>query len=279
MTYTSLLVPVEADFEPDCRLAFAVNLANQFDAKLVGVGAEHWRSPVSGVFDIGYVEGDLIQDKIDDVTLDLKRAEAKFKSIAAAVHKGVDWRSSVSFPLSEITAQARCADLIVTSRIARYGVSDYYTVAAPGALALQAGRPVIIAQADATKLELRSVVIGWKDTRESRRVVTDALPLLKRAQTVVIAEVCNHQDADETKLRLDDVAGRLLRHGVQANTTVCVEEKGSHAPQQFLEMADQYKADLIVAGAYGHSRIQEWVFGGFTQALLSQSSRAVLLSH
>jgi nucleotide-binding universal stress UspA family protein len=279
MTYASLLVPVEADFEPDCRLAFAVNLANQFDAKLVGVGAEHWRSPVSGVFDIGYVEGDLIQDKIDDVTLDLKRAEAKFKSIAAAVHKGVDWRSSVSFPLSEIAAQARCADLIVTSRIARHEVSDYYTVAAPGALALQAGRPVIVAQADATILELRSVLIGWKDTRESRRALTDALPLLKRAQTVVVAEVCNREDADKTKIRLEDVAGCLLRHGVLANTTVCVEEKEIHAPQQFLELADQHKADLIVAGAYGHSRIQEWVFGGFTQALLTQSSRAVLLSH
>jgi nucleotide-binding universal stress UspA family protein len=56
-------------------------------------------------------------------------------------------------------------------------------------------------------------------------------------------------------------------------------EKGVHAPQQFLDLADQHQADLIVAGGYGHNRFQEWIFGGFTRALLAQTSRAVLLSH
>jgi nucleotide-binding universal stress UspA family protein len=156
---------------------------------------------------------------------------------------------------------------------------SHFNVAAPGELVLQAGRPAIIAPEETSLLKFQSVVAAWKDTREARRAISDALPVLKRAGTVVVAEVCFHQDAVAAKVRLDGVAECLLRHGVHALTQVCVEEKGVHATQQFLEMADQHKADLIVAGAYGHSRIQEWVFGGFTRALLTQTSRAVLLSH
>jgi nucleotide-binding universal stress UspA family protein len=279
MTYTAFLVPVEADPDPDHRLAFAVDLANQFEAKLVGVGAEDWRSPIAGDFDIGYMEGDLIQDKIDDVKIDLKRAEAKFGRVAATVRGGAVWRSAIHMPLSAIAALSRAADLIVTSRIVRRGASEYFSTAAPGALVLQAGRPVIVAPTDSRSLQLRNVMVAWSDSRESRRAVADALPLLKRAETVMVVEVCNRTDAAAAKDRLDDVAESLLRHGVRANTTVRVEEKGGHIPDQLLEVADQLKADLIVAGGYGQSRFQEWVFGGVTRALLSQSSRAVLLSH
>lgn len=279
MTYTALLVPVETDPNADDRLAFAVDLANQFEAKLFGVGAEDWRSPIAGDFDIAYMEGDLIQDKIDDVKIDLKRAEAKFGRVAATVRGGAVWRSAIHMPLPAIAALSRAADLIVTSRVMHRGASEYFSTVAPGALVLQAGRPVIVAPTDSRALQLRNVMVAWSDSRESRRAVADALPLLKRAETVMVAEVCNREDAAAAKNRLDDVAESLLRHGVRANTTVRVEEKGGDVPDQLLEVANQLKADLIVAGGYGQSRFQEWVFGGVTRALLSQSSRAILLSH
>lgn len=277
MTYTALLVPVEADTDPDYRLTFAANLANQFDAMLIGVGAEMWRSPV-GDFGDGLGTSFLVRSVFADVEADLTRAEAKFKGIATVVHKGLEWRAAMQFPVSQIAEQARAADLIVTSRNAHNVISDH-KVAAPGALVLQAGRPVIVAPAEATKLELGSVVVAWKDTRESRRAIVDALPFLQRAGAVMVAEVCDYQDAAAAKDRLADVADSLLRHDVRASTTVSIAEKSVSAPQQFLDLADQHKADLIVAGGYGHNRFQEWVFGGFTHALLDQTSRAVLLSH
>jgi nucleotide-binding universal stress UspA family protein len=278
MTFAAALVPIEADPETDHRLAFAVDLADQFDAKLIGVSAETWRVVAVGPdFDGSYAAGMMAAD-ISEVDADLKRAEAKFRSAATAVRRGFDWRSAVQFPIAEIAAEARAADLVVTSRSTRHGAS-HYNVAAPGALVLQAGRPVIVAPPEANELELTSVAIAWKDTRESRRAVADALPFLKRAGTVVVGEVCSHFDQAATKARLDDVAESLLRHGVRASTAVCIEEKDVHAPHQFLDFAEQHKADLIVAGGYGRSRFQEWVFGGFTRALLAQTSRAVLLSH
>jgi galactitol-specific phosphotransferase system IIB component len=166
MTYAALLVPVESNTDPDYRLAFAVDLANQFDAKLIGIGAEMWRSPM-GDFGDGLGTSLLIQNEFADVEADLARAEAKFREIAAAVHNGIDWRSVLQFPIPQIAAQARAADLIVTSRSTHHSTSNY-NFAAPGAMALQAGRPVIVAPSDATKLELRRVLVAWKDTRASR---------------------------------------------------------------------------------------------------------------
>jgi nucleotide-binding universal stress UspA family protein len=277
MTYTALLVPVQGNNDPDDRLAFAVDLANQFDAKLIGVGAEIWRSPF-GDIDGGSAMAELIESEIADVEADLSRAEAKFSRVATTVRRGMDWRSALEFPDRKIATEARAADLIVTSRSTGRGTSDY-NVAAPGALVLQAGRPVIVAPAESSKLELGSVLVAWKDTRESRRSVADALPFLKRARSVIVAEICHHDDFSATDIHLNDVAENLRLHGVHASTTVGIEEKDINAAHQFLDLADQNKADLIVAGAYGHSRFQEWVFGGFTRALLAQTSRAVLLSH
>jgi nucleotide-binding universal stress UspA family protein/galactitol-specific phosphotransferase system IIB component len=277
MTFTALLVPVEADTDPDYRLAFAANLANQFDAKLIGVCAEMWQSPVGDLGD-GLGTSFLVRNVFSEVEADLARAEAKFKGIATVVHNGLEWRAAMQLPVSQIAAQARAADLIVTSRNVYQGMSDH-KIAGPGALVLQSGRPVIVAPAETTKLELRSVVVAWKDTRESRRAIVDALPFLQHAEGVLVAEVCDYQDEAIAKERLTDVTDSLLRHGVRASIEVSIAEKGVPAPQQFLDLADQHKADLIVAGGYGHNRLQEWVFGGFTHALLTQTSRAVLLSH
>lgn len=279
MSYATLLVPVEADPEIDGRLSLAIDLANQFDAKLIGVGAELWRIWVAGgEFDGGYAAAEMYTAEAALIEADLQRAKAKFEAASAAVRQGSDWRSAIQFPILQVAAEARAADLVVTSPSHRPGRSDY-NVATPAALALQTGRPVLVAPADATSLALGRVLVAWRDTREARRAVADALPILKRAKAVLVAEICGHVEASAAEARLADVAQYLLRHGVHAETRVGHEERDVSAAQQLFELADQHAADLIVAGAYGHSRLGEWVFGGFTRALLAQTGRAVLLSH
>ena len=282
MTYATLLVHVEADAAADARLALAVDLANQFDARLIGVGAELYRTPLMG--SEGYAGGDygmgaIMAELADDVDADLLRAREKFQAAASAVREGADWRAAVQFPVSEIAAEARAADLVVTSLGHRRGGSDY-NIAAPGALVLLAGCPVLAAPPEATKLTAAKVLVAWKDTRESRRAMHDALPFLKRATEVILTEIVGNRDAAAAaESRLADVASHLARHGVKAQTSVTVEEKGATAAHQLLDVAGRQKADLIVAGGYGHARFQEWVFGGFTRALLAQASTAVLFSH
>ncbi len=277
MSLKTLLVHVDGEASPDPRLALAVDLANQFDAMLLGVGAELYRSLYYG--GEGYGTGYLIAAEMESVEADLKRAEAKFRSAAEQVRAGSDWRARVEFPLTQVAAEARAADLVITGRSARRGTSDY-NVAHPGALIMQTGRPVLVTPPEASALTVSSVVVAWKDTREGRRAVSDALPFLQRAETVHVVEICeNKAAAPATAVRLADVANHLFRHGVHATVDADLSERDATAADQLLDVAERRNADLIVAGAYGHSRFQEWVFGGFTRALLAQSARAVLFSH
>lgn len=275
MAITTLLVHVEASAAPDPRLELAVDLANQFDAKLIGVGAELYRTPYFGDdMSAAY----FVAEEMEAVEVDLKKAEEKFRSAAAAVRQGWDWRVAVRFPLTEVATEARAADLVITSHSRRARASDY-NVALPGVLTLQTGRPVLVTPPDAVQLNVKSVVVAWKDTREARRAVSDALPFLERAEKVHLVEICEKDTLSAANTRLTDVAQHLLRHGINSTVSASVNNKDATATHHFLDVAERHDADLIVAGAYGRSRLEEWIFGGFTKALLTQSARAVLFSH
>jgi nucleotide-binding universal stress UspA family protein len=277
MSFATLLVHVEADAASDPRLALAVDLANQFDAQLIGVGAEAYRTAMYG--DGGYGAAYAIEAEMSSLEAELQCAKQKFYSAVTSVREGWRWHSSVRFPILEIAAEARAADLVVTSHRHGRGISDY-KVAPPGALILQTGRPVLVATPDAVRLNAANVLVAWKDTREARRALVDALPFLLRAKKVHLLEICEDRElVAAATSHLGDVADYLFRHGVTATSRVEVEEKNTPPAVQLLDIATMQEVDLIVAGGYGHSRLQERVFGGFTRALLAQTAKAVLFSH
>ena len=280
MSFKSILVHVVSNSMPDPRLALAVDLSNQFDAKLIGVGAEIYRiSGMGGGYGADFSSAEMFTNLAADVDANLARAEKKFQVIASSVRQGSQWRAGVQFPVEMIAAEARAADLLVTSHSDGGGDSNY-TVAAPGALIMQAGRPVLVAPPNAAQLAVTNIVVAWKDTREARRAVSDALPFLKNAQSVLLVEISNSTEAaPAARQRLADVGDHLRRHGIEAEVMVVAEAKNGSAADQLLDIAEQQQADLIVVGGYGHSRLKEWVFGGFTRALLAQTRHAVLFSH
>ena len=276
MSYAAILVHAEADSAALPRLELAADLANQFGAALIGVGAESYEPPTAAAA-VGYADGATLVAEARVVEDDLKLAEQRFREAARYVNQGSEWRCAVAVPAKLILGQAAAADLIVAGprRPEPYG---FHNRADPGDLLMQAGRPVLVAPPGLTALDASNVVIAWKDTRESRRAVADALPFLKRAKTVTVAGLCEDRDARTLQIELDDVAGFLGRHGVKAGVTVRAPGKATVA-EAVLEIADLQGAGLIVAGGYGHARFREWAFGGVTEALLAGVHRAVLLSH
>lgn len=277
MSYASILTHFVAEPEGEVRLTLAADLANQFDATLIGVGAEIFEPPAVAQ-SFGYVDGETLVAESDAVQRDLERAEARFKEIAKGVRAGSDWRAGVGLPWDLVAEEARAADLIVCSRqpAEAWGLHNH---AHAGDVLMRSGRPVLLAPPKLAKVEASSILVAWKDTRESRRAVRDALPFLKRAQQVLIAEVCEQADELDARDRVEDVAHYLARHGVKCSTAVRECGHGSSAAT-LVQMAEMQDAGLIVAGGYGHARFREWVFGGVTQDLLSGSTRAaVLLSH
>ena len=121
-------------------------------------------------------------------------------------------------------------------------------------------------------------MVAWKDTRESRRAVCDAIPFLRNAEEVTIVEISEHGRETQSQRSIDDVAGYLLRHKVVVGAKVYLQTKQSVAGE-LLRFTRDAGADLIVAGGYGHSRLGEWAFGGVTRDLIAGSPVCCLFSH
>lgn len=275
MSYSAILVHVEVDPKAEARLRLAADLANQFNAALIGVGAEIFEPPTAGA--LGYVDGETLVTEAKVVQDDLKLAESRFIETAKSVRGGAEWRSGVGLPAELVVQEARAADLIVSSPHHAEPYS-FHTQAGAGDILMNSGRPVLVAPQGLDKINADSVVVAWKDSREARRALVDALPFLKRAGQVLVAEVCEQGSEAEAHDRVADVAAYLERHGIKASTAVRPPAHGS-AAKALLEIANMQDAGLIVAGGYGHARLREWIFGGVTRELLATSKRAVLLSH
>jgi nucleotide-binding universal stress UspA family protein len=143
---------------------------------------------------------------------------------------------------------------------------------------LKTGRPVLIVPPGVETLKADRAVIGWKDTREARRAVRDAVPLLKKAQSVLVAEICETDVREFGERRIGDVVSYLARHGVVARPAIKTHPEHPIAAE-LIRLAQNEGADLIVAGAYGHSRVEERFFGGVTHALLASSPICCLLAN
>ncbi len=128
------------------------------------------------------------------------------------------------------------------------------------------------------ELQAERIVVGWKDAREARLAVRDALPFLTRASQVTIIEICTSDQQDLARKRVEDVARYLERQGVKCRTDVRVHMADTDA-HQLIRVAKEDGVDLIVAGAYGHSRLGEWMFGGMTRELIDEAPVCLMMSH
>lgn len=275
MTYATLLVHLHPGQESRALLDLAVELATRFDAQVIGVAACQPLIVVSGD---GTVCGDVFADDVRQMQADLDRAEEAFRTAFAAIPARIGWRSAVTVATlaDYLSAEARCADLIVTGSVS----PETFNLARNadlGALALQAGRPILVAPETPGPMRYRRAVVAWKDTREARRAACDALPMLGQMAVVEVVEVAAKDQLDDAARRTGDVVDWLGRHGVSA--TGRVEAANGGDAERLLAIVDGSDVDLVVAGAYGHSRLREWVTGGVTRDLLLRCDRCVLTSH
>ncbi len=270
MSYKTILAHVRDD-EPSARtLELAMSIANRFDGHVLGVGAEMYDA---ALLSAPYVDGALLVDLRDQAEGHLARAKARFHRVAAGLGERAEWRSTLDFPETAVAAYASAADLIVATRPAKG--PKVLTTIDPAELVIHAGAPLLLRPKAAAPLDARRIVVGWKDTREARRALTDAMPFLIAAEAVHVVAV---SETAAQREGLELVAQRLSRHGVRVQTQI-VERAMETVAEDLEEVADLHGADLIVLGAYGHARLREWVFGGVTEDLLATSSRYVLFSH
>ena len=279
MTYQTLIVQAEADEDGRARIALAAGVARQFGALLIGVAARDLMPPMTAPVAGPVVVAALLATQEKDIRKQLDAAEQQFRAIAAEQNQRFSWRSAIDNPVNVFARESRAADLLVIGRRPESANSQPSRHMDPGDVLMQAGRPVLVVPPGLSHLDAAHVIVAWKDSREARRAVADALPLLKRATSVLVLEICDTiSDQEDAKGALKDVADYLLWHGVVASAETRLLREGSVSAELLL-VAERRGAELVVAGGYAHSRFQEWVFGGLTRALLGHSPKCCLLSH
>jgi nucleotide-binding universal stress UspA family protein len=272
MSYASLMVHIDVEANVDGRIGIAADLAERFRAHLIGIAG--W-SPMS-VFAPDKPRDDRISSDshLQDMKALLDRKGQEFHAAVGKLNGGAEWRYELDFPTELVAREARTADLVI---IGNKPARDPFSALDPGTLLLKAGRPVLVVPEKVSLLSLRHVAIAWKDAREARRAVLDALPLLQQAESVMIVEIVE-SGRDQTLRGPKDVGNYLARHGVK---TIAERFRPAEvtASDSLLRFIEDENIGLIVAGAYGHSRLGEWAFGGVTRDFLVDSPICCLFSH
>jgi nucleotide-binding universal stress UspA family protein len=273
--YKNLMVHVELGHSNRRLLGIAAYLAEYFEAGVIGVAA---CKNVELAYGDGFMTGEIIEADRKEIHKQMRAAEREFRQELQPRVASLEWRSTVLYDAISgyLAGEARRVDLVIT------GVEslDYFDSSRAldiGDLVMRAGRPVLVVPSGAKTLNLKNVLVAWKDTRESRRSVLDALPLLKKATIVTVAEIAAAEDVDAANLRVADVVAWLATHGVESESVV-MPSAGDDILSLY-NVVDERNAGVLVAGAYGHSRLREWVLGGVTRDLLHSSSLCSLLSH
>jgi len=274
MDYKTVMVGLALDRPNDACLRVAGDIAERFGARIIGVAASDLRPPMY------FADGDFAQKLLDEeaaaIDRRLSELEAEFRASVERRASAVEWRSARSLPVPYMLQQARAADILVIGARPETLV-DPISAPDPSDLVMQAGRPLIVVPPTVEWLDLRSVLVAWKDVREARRAVFDALPLLAAAKEVTIAEIPEQDGRRADALaHVADVAAWLRGHGITANTVV--PEKAGGVTGQIENIAAHVWAGAVIAGAYGHSRFREWVLSGVTRHLATESRRCAFLS-
>jgi nucleotide-binding universal stress UspA family protein len=275
--YSTVMVYLDPFVDNTRLLQVAGGLAERFDASVLGVSGGR----LLGVaYDIGGLPGGVIDTGREELDEALEATREAALAILQRYGRHVEWRSIVnSGPLqaAAVIRETRGADLVIVAANYRESLAQGMPRLDTDDLVMQSGRPVLIVPPAVARLHARNVLVAWKDSREARRAVSDALPLLQTADRVLVVQVARQSEIGEAREAVADVLRWLKRHGATAEGKA-VSERGRNA-LQLDSIAKAEDIDLIVAGAYGHSRLREWVLGGVTRNLLLYGDRCALVSH
>ena len=274
--FKNIVVHLSGSDEDETRLAYAVQLAEMFTAHVTGAFVHEMpetiafsepaaTAAIKEMWDESRKQADALAEalvpKLDALSVahELRRLEAPAGQTGAV-----------------LAAACRTADLFVGSRpdgepVAAHRIAEE--------VLLGSGRGCLfVPPGGKPRNSYGTCLVAWNDSRESARAVAEAMPLLQRAQSVVIAIVEEHGAGEQYREEAGADVGRYMsRHDVAADVRMIAgwEDSG----EAILNEAKMTGADLIVMGGYGHSRLREWVLGGATRRALSDAGVPVLMAH
>jgi len=265
MAYRTILVNIDIDGPIAPVVNTATGFARAHDAKLIGLCAADAPMPTGGPDAAGLMVDAWMQMR-DFIEERLKEVRAEFERLAAGSGE-IEWRQALAGPTRAMVEAARSADVLVMAAAEGAATGNAYRVADPAGVVLRAGRPLLVVAGNAGYRQARKIVVAWKDAREARRAVADAVPLLAAAEEVIVVTVAS-EIGEGVRAGVNDAVSFLAGHGIAARPELI--ERGDESAALF-EFIGRSGAELVVSGAYGHSRLREWAFGGVTRSLLDET--------
>jgi nucleotide-binding universal stress UspA family protein len=281
MSYKDLLVVLDSDEASRRRMDLAAAIAERFAAHLVGL----YPLPVPEMpHHLSYYDPAVL----DPFFMDLRQqaqaaADAEreaFEHTASLRGLSAEWRVIAEGAESDAALHARYVDMTILGQLDPDRANVDLLRPHPEQVAFASGRPVlVIPYAGQFETVGRRVLIGWNASREATRAVSDAMPLLMAADAVTVLTIDAREGPDaHGELPGADISLHLARHGVKAVIERTVSA-GVPPGEVLLSRAADLGADLLVIGAYGHSRVRELLLGGATRSILQSMTLPVMMSH
>ena len=279
MAYKTILVSLNDVPRAEAMIDAAALIAKTYDAHLIGC----YVIPAVTIYpEVGFAAPPAVDDTRQqyfktNIAVVKERFETKLRKDGL---KG-EWRT-VNSLYTEIAPSlmehGRTADLIMVSQIGENPVANIEQGLVEHVV-MESGRPVLIIPQKGSLTEVKSAVVGFNATREATRALFDGLPLLRSAKDVRVVWVDPYKERSVAgEVPGAEAAAALARHGVKA-TAEGLAAGGINAGEALLQHVNDLGAGLLVVGAYAHSRMREYIFGGTTQHVLAHANVPVLMSH
>lgn len=277
--YRRITVHLDHGFDCTRRTALALGLAKRHKAELVGVYA-------SSAPPQYYYGESVMMSRTLNIMKNLQAqnrgaVQNAFLEAAAAADVPAVVRAGESSPSATVALHGRASDLIIVSQQNRDDVEAAHENEFVEQTLLTAGRPVMVlpSSGDFPVVGDR-VLLCWDGSREAARALADAAPLLHGASHVVVLTMDEGAATRNVEsIPFEDLATYCVAHGIPAPDHVRRDIKGVGVGSTILNAAADYSADLIVMGAYGHSKFREWAMGGATASILKSMTVPIMFSH
>jgi nucleotide-binding universal stress UspA family protein len=281
MAYKTVLVHCNDKSRIARVLGLAVDVAARFEAHVIGISI----APPILVIPAGMPGAPdtmVLDEHCKIYRKDNPEMKAALEAASRARNLTAEWREVDAGGRSVVDValdHAHSADLVVAAQAnPKWPGSERLDIA--DRLVIGSGRPVLIIPNEGREREIgKKVLVAWNARREAARAVFDALPLLQRANEVKVIWVnpqSEHELAEDAPAA--DICSALARHGVKCETTEVVRPQAD-VGQTLLTCAQDYDADMLVMGCYGHSRLREFILGGASRHVLAHMPIPVLMSH
>lgn len=283
MSFKTIVVNLNHEARAEAMVAAATHLARKWEAHVVGL---YVMPPLFMPSDVVLPMGaDFYEQQIAEHKAQAGRVKAVFDNLTQGEPFVAEWllygeaRSAYESIADGVVAMSRAAEMLIVSQ-ANDGEAPPMLADVPQRAALESGRPVLVVPQgwDARKFG-ENITVAWNNSREATRATFDALPLMLSAKKVRLVTVGDGAGPSSVpSIPAADVAATLARHGIDVET-VTVSDGGRHPGMAVLEQCQTDATDLLVMGAYGHSRMREFILGGFTRDVLTNMTVPVLMSH